>query len=223
MSEEAQSPLPREVVDGLQALVAGEELTDTLRPSSRAPGSLAYSWAPVTEVRLRLLTGFPVPRLSPRGVAGRQEVLAVPGRNGEPSFEVDEQGSPSTSAFAVFHLPHDLDWRRAAVSSVLEQEVTCLYVQLPPDERPWPQSVAHRRHRFDADGGLRPVSGDDFTVVDVDGCSVGVQIDRSGAVCVGWSIGRSSGGTARVWNVTMLTRGSAVQAVQVVREAGLLR
>ncbi|WP_380172198.1 hypothetical protein ACFEMC_22830 [Kineococcus sp. DHX-1] len=223
MSEEAQSFLPSAVVDGLQALVAAEELTDTLRPSSRAPGSLAYSWAPVTEARLRLLTGSPIPRLSPRGVAGRREVLAVPGRNGEPSFEVDELGRPSTSVFAVFYLPRDLDWRRAAVSSVLRREVTSLYVQLPPDDRPWPQAVAHRRHRFVADGGLRAVSGDDFTVVDVDGCSVGVQVDRSGAVCVGWSIGRSSGGMARVWNVTMLTRGSAVGAVQVVREAGLLR
>ncbi len=113
-----------------------------------------------------MLTGFPIPRLSPRGVAGRREVLAVPGRNGEPSFEVDELGRPSTSVFAVFYLPRDLDWRRAAVSSVLRREVTSLYVQLPPDDRPWPQAVAHRRHRFVADGGLRAVSGDDFTVVE---------------------------------------------------------
>jgi hypothetical protein len=224
MSDEAQSLLPSEVVHALQALVAAEELTDALRPSSRAPGFLAYSWAPVTEVRLRLLTGFPVPRLSPRAVAGRREVLAVPGRDGEPRFEVDEHGRPFTSVFAVFYLPPDLDWRQARSASVLRSQVTALYVQLPPDERPWPQSVVHRRYRAD---GSPPASVTcDFAVVEVEGGSVGVQVDRSGAVCVGWSIHRSSRGSScgrsQVWNVTMLTRGSAVEAVQMVREAGLL-
>jgi hypothetical protein len=49
-----------------------------------------------------------------------------------------------------------------------------------------------------------------------------VQVDRSGAVCLGWAISRSSGGSAHAWNVTVLTRGPAVEAVQVVRDAGLL-
>jgi hypothetical protein len=218
--DDAQSLLPPAVVDALQALVPAEELTDALRPASRAPGSLAYSWAPVTEVRLRLLTGFPVPRLSPRAVAGRREVLAVPGRDGKPRLDVDEQGRPSTSAFAVFYLPADLDWRQARSASVLWSEVTALYAQLPPDERPWPQSVVHRR--YPADGSPPASTAADFTLVEVEGSSVGVQVDRSGAVCMGWSIHRSSHGRSQVWNMTMLTRGSALDAVRVVQEAGLL-
>ncbi|WP_432510107.1 hypothetical protein [Kineococcus sp. SYSU DK001] len=160
------------------------------------------------------MTGAPVLRLPPRAVAGRREVLAVPGRDGEPSFDVDERGRPSTSAFAVFHLPPDLDWRHAAGWSVLDSELTSLYGQLPPDDRPWPRSTVHRRHAPDHPG--------DSTVLEVDGTRVGVQVDRSGAVGVRWSLRRPSRGTSRVWDLTLLTRGSAVAVVQDVREAGLL-
>lgn len=223
MSGEAQSSLPQGVLQALEALVAGDGITEACsRSGSRGGDSLAYPWAPVTEVRLRLLTDFPVMRLSPRAVAGRREVLAVPGREGEPFFDTDERGRPSTSVFAVFYLPQDLDWRRAGTWSVLEKEVTCFYAQLP-DDRPWPQSVAQRLDRFDADGSPRASVTGDFTVVEVDGTSVGVQVDRSGVACLGWSIRRPSGDGSQVWNVMMLTRGSAVEAVQMVREAGLLR
>jgi hypothetical protein len=224
VSGEAQPPLPHAVLQALEALVAGDEITEAWsRSGSRGGDSLAHSWAPVTEVRLRLVTGFPVLRLLPRAVAGRREVLAVPGRDGEPFFDADERGRPSTSVFAVFHLPPELDWRHAAASSVLREEVTCLYAQLPSAGRPWPQSVAQRLDRFDADGSPRSSVTGDFTVVEVDGTSVGVQVDRSGVACLGWSIHRPFGGAGQVWNMTMLTRGSAAEAVQVVREAGLLR
>ncbi|WP_432540743.1 hypothetical protein [Kineococcus sp. SYSU DK002] len=223
MSGEAQPSLPHGVLQALEALVAGDGITEAWLGGGRHPDSLSYPWAPVSEVRLRLVTGFPVPRLSPRAVAGRCEVLAVPGRDGEPFFDVDERGRPSTSVFAVFYLPQDLDWRHAAASSVLREEVTHLYAHLPMGDRPWPQSVAQRLDRFNADGSPRPSVTDDFTVVEVDGTSVGVQVDRSGAACLGWSIHRSCGGAGQVWNVTMMTRGSAVEVVHMVREAGLLQ
>lgn len=86
---DAVPPLPHAVVRALEALRPSEEIASALSPGSRAPGSLHHTWAPVTEVRLRLLTGFPPPRLWAQGVVGRREVLAVAGRDGGPDVEVD--------------------------------------------------------------------------------------------------------------------------------------
>ncbi|MBB2903107.1 hypothetical protein FHR75_003949 [Kineococcus radiotolerans] len=222
MPEEAQQKqLSREVVEALRLLKRGEELTSALRPSSRAPGSLHWSWAPVTADRLRLLTGFAPLRLPARLSTDQREVLAVPGRDGELRLDVDQDGQTMTSVFAALYLPRHLDWRQARTSSVLRANVTAIYVQ-EADDRPWPLSMLHRRHNMDADGLPIPAKvGGDFTVIEVEGTAVGVQADLSGAVSVGWSVA-PTGGAGHRWNVTMLTRRPAVDAVRLVQAAGLL-
>ncbi|WP_328293746.1 hypothetical protein OG218_13555 [Kineococcus sp. NBC_00420] len=217
---ERPEQLPSEVVEALQGLRRGEELTSALRPFTRAPGHLHRSWVPVTADRLHLLTGSAPVRLPGRLTTGQREVLAVPGRDGEPTLDVDQDGREVTALFAAFYLPRQLDWRQASRSSVLRSDVTALYVQ-EADDRPWPLSMVHRRQHLDVDGSLVPAqAGGDCTVVEVGGTAVGVQADRSGAVSVGWSVSRSAEGTDRRWNVTMLTRRSAVDAVQLARDAG---
>ncbi|MEZ0494186.1 hypothetical protein AB2L28_18265 [Kineococcus sp. TBRC 1896] len=220
MPEKAQQ-LSMEVVEALRLLKRGQELTSALRPSSRAPGSLHWSWAPVRAERLRRLSGFAPLRLPARSTTGQREVLAVPGREGEPRLVVDQDGQAVTSLFAVFYLPQHLHWRQARTSSVLRADVTAIYVQ-EADDRPWPLSMIHRRHNLDADGLPVPVkAGGDCVVVEVGGTAVGVQADLSGAVSVGWSVS-PTGQDGRRWNVTLLTRRSAVDAVQLVQDAGLL-
>jgi hypothetical protein len=221
LEEEQPQQLPSEVVEALRRLKRGEELTSALRPFSRAPGSLHWSWAPVTAERLRLLTGFAPLRLPARLSTGQREVLAVPGRDGEPRLDVDQNGQTVTSLFAAFYLPKHLDWRQARTSSVLQADVTAIYVQ-EADDRPWPLSMIHRRHNLDADGLPIPVkAGGDCAVVEVGGTAVGVQADLSGAVSVGWSVS-PAGQEGPRWNVTMLTRRPAVDAVRLVQDAGLL-
>ena len=85
-----------------------------------------------------------------------------------------------------------------------------------------PLSLLRRRYDVDADGLLIPARvGGDFTVVEVGGTAVGVQADLSGAVSVGWSV-LPAGEAGRQWNVAMLTRRPAVDAVRLVQAAGLL-
>jgi hypothetical protein len=224
MPDEAQQEhLGSEVLHALRTLRRGEELTSTLRPSSRAPGFLHWSWAPVTTDLLRQLTGSTPLRLPARLRAGQQEVLAVRGRDGEPDLDVDENGRAVASGFAAFYLPRHLDWRAAQTSSVLRTDVTAIYVH-EADDRPWPLSMLRRRSSMTTDDlPPFPVVEKDFTVVEVDGAAVGVQADLSGAVSVGWSVSRPPADVERRWNVWMLTRRSAVDAVRLVRDAGLLQ
>jgi hypothetical protein len=196
MSPERPTLSP-DVVRRLESLVPSDELTQEF--GGPGPGSLHHGWVQVTEVRLRFLTGFPILRLSPGAIGDRREVLAVPGRSGEIFDEVDERGRPWTSAFLVVHLPRELDWRRAGVGAVLQQEISVLYARLPPEVF------------------AEPPNSD----VEVDGTSVRVRVDRSGAVSVDWSVHRDSRGSVNRWDVTLLTRGTAVEVVRAVHEAGL--
>jgi hypothetical protein len=176
----------------------------------------------VTADRSRLLTGFTPLRLPARLRAGQQEVLAVPGRDGEPDLDVDENGRTVSLVLAAFYLPRHLDWRAARTSSVLRTDFTAIYVR-EADDRPWPLSMLRRRSNMATDGlPTFPMVEDDFTIVEVDGAAVGVQADLSGAVSVGWSVSSPLAGVERRWNVAMLTRRSAVDAVRLVRVAGLL-
>ncbi|WP_432537252.1 hypothetical protein [Kineococcus arenarius] len=222
----SEQPEPGALVGGvsavLRALTPTDALTWALRPMSRSPGHLAWSWAVVSEEELRAVAGFPPPRVPAWAVEGLVEVFAVPGREGEARLERDESGRLFTSSFAVFYLPESSSWRNARRSSVLSSNTMALYVR-EADEQEWPRQMGRRRQEFAADGSLLALpAAPDFAVVQVAGTAVGVQVDTSGAVALGWSLRRSVRGAERQWNVELHLRREPEEALRLVHGAGLL-
>jgi hypothetical protein len=206
----------------LRALVPTDALTWALRPMSRAPGHLSWSWAVVSEEKLAAVAGFSPPRVPAAAVRGLCEMFAVPGRNGEPRLQRDESGRPFASSFAVFYLPEPSTWRNARRSSVLSSDTMALYVR-EADEQQWPRDMGRRWQEFAADGSLLPLpAASDFAIVTVAGTAVGVQVDTSGAVAVGWSLRREVRGAERRWDVELHLRREPEEALRLVHEAGLL-
>jgi len=210
----------------LRALVPADTLTEALRPMTRSLGRLSSLQAVVSEEEQRVLTGFSPPRLPTSMIAGRREMFTVPGRNGEARLERDEAGQPFTSSFAVFYLPGSLLWTAARRSSVLSSDVVALHVGMAgpgADEREWPQQMGQRWTTFDADGSPLPAEAmADFALVQVAGATVGVQVDVSGAVALGWSLRRAARGAERWWNVELHLRREPQDAIRLVHDAGLL-
>ena len=221
----SEQPVPGTVPGGvsavLRALTPTDALTWALRPASRNPGHLSYAWAVVSEEELVAVAGFSPPRV-PTAVGGLCEVFAVPGRHGKPRLQREESGRPFTSSFAVFYLPESSAWRTVRRSSVLSSDTMALYVR-EADEQEWPRQMGRRWQEFDADGSLLPLpAASDFTIVEVAGTAVGVQVDTSGAVALGWSLRREVRGADRRWDVELHLRREPEEALRLVHEAGLL-
>lgn len=222
MSEQSgPGSVPGDVRAILRALTPTDALTWALRPASRNPGHLHYSWAVVSEVELAAVAGFSPPRV-PAAVGNLCEVFAVPGRNGVTCLQRDESGRPFASSFAVFYLPESSTWRHAMRSTVLSSDTMALYVR-EADELEWPRETGRRWRELAADGSLLPLpAASDFAIVQVGGTAVGVQGDTSGAVAVGWSLHRQVRGADRRWDVELHLRREPEEALRLVHEAGLL-
>lgn len=223
MSEQSgPGTMPDDVSAVLRSLTPTDALTWALRPASRNPGHLSYAWAVVSEEELAAVAGFSPPRVPAAAVRGLCEVFAVPGRNGEPHLQREESGRPFTSSFAVFYLPESSAWRTARRSSVLSSDTMALYVR-EADGQEWPRDMGRRWQEFDADGSSLPLpAASDFAIVEVAGTAVGVQVDTSGAVAVGWSLRREVRGADRRWDVELHLRREPEEALRLVYEAGLL-
>lgn len=205
MSEQpGPGTVPEKVSAVLRALTPTDALTWALRPMSRSPGHLAWAWAVVSEEELAAVAGFLPPRVPAAVVGGSCEVFAVSGRDGEPRLQREKSGRSFTSSFAVFYLPESSTWRNAMRSSVLSSDTMALYVR-EADEQQWPRDMGRRWQEFAADGSLLPLpAASDFTIVEVAGTAVGVQVDTSGAVALGWSLRREVRGltVAGTWSCT---------------------
>ncbi|WP_380161259.1 hypothetical protein [Kineococcus sp. R86509] len=223
MSEQpGPGTVPEKVSAVLRALTPTDALTWALRPASRAPGHLAWAWAVVSEEELAAVVGFSPLRVPAAALEGLCEVFAVPGRDGEPRLQREKSGRPFTSSFAVFYLPESSTWRNAMRSSVLSSDTMALYVR-EADEQQWPRDMGRRWQEFAADGSLLPLpAASDFTIVEVAGTAVGVQVDTSGAVALGWSLRREVRGADRRWDVELHLRREPEEALRLVHEAGLL-
>ena len=86
---------------------------------------------------------------------------------------------------------------------MLSSDTMALYVR-EADELEWPREMGRRWQEFAADGSLLPLpAASDFAIVQVSGTAVGVQVDTSGAVAVGWSVHRQVRGADRRWDVEL--------------------
>ena len=222
MPEQSEpATVPDSVSAVLRALTPTDALTRALQPASRSPGHLSWAWAVVSEEELAAVAGFFPPRLPAAATAGLCELFAVPGRNGAARLQRDGSGRLSTWSFAVFYLPESSTWRRARRSSVLSGDSIALYAN-QADEQEWPREMGRRRWEFAADGSLLPLPPPDFALVHLAGTAVGVQVDTSGVVALGWSVRREVGGGERRWNLALYLRREPEEALRLVHDAGLL-
>ncbi|NYD24964.1 hypothetical protein [Kineococcus aurantiacus] len=176
----------------------------------------------MSEEELAAVAGFCPPRVPAAAIEGLCEVLAVPGRHGKPHLQREDSGRSFTSSFAVFYLPESSTWRTMRRSSVLSSNTMALYVR-EADEQEWPRDMGRRWQEFDADGSVIPLqAASDFVIVTVAGTAVGVQVDTSGAMALGWSLRREVRGADRRWDVELHLRREPEEALRLVHEAGLL-
>ncbi|GAB3454697.1 hypothetical protein AB1207_00430 [Kineococcus endophyticus] len=212
MDDTDDVPLPPNVTSALAALVPHDALSHTLRPRSRAPGSLSWRHVPVDAAEAADLLGGPVPVLPALRSPGIVEHLSVHrGAPGEPLRDQVAAGRV-TLHLRTCWLPEGLSWERAhRWPSVLHgASVLDVWAQ-DPRPRPHPPWTDRLARRTDAGGG-------DHTVVRVQDADVGVQVDLSGVVHLTWAVPRSAGDLP----AALLTRRGPRAAVELLGDAGLL-
>ncbi|WP_459643578.1 hypothetical protein [Kineococcus sp. NUM-3379] len=194
------SPLPLQVQAALAALVPDDALTESYQPMSRSPGHLDHDWAVVPRSAVWHRLGFAPPTLPSLAVDGVREHFAVHGHDGEPSGS-GRSGDPFALPVAVFYLPDDLPWERAQYGHALSRGATFLWLHEPCAGHPWTAAVRCRDERDDRRS---------FTVVDVAGVHLGVQVDTYGLVQLSWSL-RRGGRDVRATVTTGRDPGAAVE------------
>ncbi|WP_104435162.1 hypothetical protein [Kineococcus xinjiangensis] len=202
------SPLPPQVQASLAALVPDDALTESYRGQSRSPGHLDHDWAVVPRSAVWHRLGFDPPTLPSLAADAVREHFAVHGHNGKPS-ESRRSGDPCALPVAVFYLPVDLPWEKAQSGDALSRGATFLWLHEPYAGHPWTAAVRCRNERDDRRS---------FTVVEVAGVHLGVQVDTYGLAQLSWTLRRGG----RDVRAIVTTKRDPSAAVQLLLHDGVL-
>ena len=223
----SSTEVSQEAQTAIRSLIPTSAINWVIRPRSRDPGLLYWRQTVVQEVAAQQLLGFAAPvLLSLRGKAVVEYLSLHEGLRGP--------GAAKTSAargdvrFRASYLPVGLPWLRASRDSVMHGAtlLTCIS-ELTEHNEPgsghsagggvgWPQRFAFGK----ADRGREGAQLEqDFTVVEVGGVQVGVQVGESDLVCLTWRV-RCAGRWCRL---SVMTQRDAVAAVELVLGEGLLQ
>lgn len=220
----SSTEVPQEAQIAIRALIPTSAVNWVIRPRSRDPGLLYWRQAVVQEESAQRMLGFAAPvLLSLRGEAvveylSLHESLRGPGA-------AETSAARGDVRFRASYLPVGLPWLRASRDSILHGAtlLTCTSeFDVPGAGRNagggagWPQRLAFGK----ADRGREGAQLEqDFTVVEVGGVQVGVQVGESDLVCLTWRV-RCAGKWCRL---SVMTQRDAVAAVELVLGDGLLR
>lgn len=208
-----------EVRAAVRSLVPGSVLNRSIRPRSRDPGLIYWRQTVVPETTARQLLGFAPPVLPSLREEALVEHLSFHSGSMAPGAAGAVSIPPSEVRFRVSYLPVGLPWVRAVTFSVLSGATLVTWTgeddtSARADGPSWPERIASGADR-DREGDQ---PGRDFTVVEVGGARVGVQVGGSDLVLLTWRV-RCAGAWFRA---SLMTQRDPVDALELALGDGLL-